>query len=302
MVNGAKNYCFTWNNYNEDNLRILRSLYDNEDAPIRYLIFQQEAGEKGTPHLQGYVAFSKKLTLSKVKKVGFECHLSVAKGSPAQNKVYCSKVDSRLPDTETEEFGEIPPQSGSRSDLDAFKEAARGGAKRSCILEEHSEIVAKYPRFVKEYMQLHRQVNPVPNHDLRFWQSLLKERLEKPPGDREIIFVYDPKGNAGKTWFAKHWCSTHEFAQFMEPGKKADMAFNISEETTCLFVNVTRQQVDHLQYSFLEACKDGLVFSPKYESGMKYLKPMHVVCMMNQEPNYELLSSDRYDVINLKNT
>ncbi len=85
----------------------------------------------------------------------------------------------------------------------------------------------------------------------------------------------------------------------MEPGKKADMAYALSTDVRILFVNVTRQQVEHIQYSFLESVKDGLVFSPKYESGMKYLKPMHVVVLMNQLPDMTLLSDDRYVIVDL---
>ena len=300
----AKHWCFTLNNHGEEDILRLRKLFDHgEHAGPRYLIFQQEKGEQGTPHLQGYISFNSQLRLSAVKKVvGNRAHLSVAKGSPNQNRTYCSKDESRIQETSCEEFGEIPESNqGKRSELEDFKEAVQSGLKRSAALEEYSDVMAKYPRFAREYMDKHKELAPVTNHELRPWQTGLAEKLKQQPGDREIIFVVDTKGNAGKTWFAKNWCQTHINSQFMEPGKKADMAFTICEETECLFVNVTRQQVDHLQYSFLEACKDGLVFSPKYESGMKYLKPMHVVVMMNQDPDMTLLSDDRYDIIDIKN-
>ncbi len=88
-------------------------------------------------------------------------------------------------------------------------------------------------------------------------------------------------GNKGKTWFCKWYIMTHGEAQYLEPGKKADMAHALQEDQRILFVNVTRQQVDHLQYSFYESVKDGLVFSSKYESNLKRLPKMHVVIMMN---------------------
>ncbi len=60
------------------------------------------------------------------------------------------------------------------------------------------------------------------------------------------------------------------------------------------------KQGDFIQYDFLEDVKNGRVFSGKYESGMKYLPACHVVVMMNEDPDYTKLSSDRFEVIELK--
>lgn len=296
----TKTWYYTINNHGEENLVSLRKLVDENKAT--YHIFQQEIGEEeGTPHIQGFIILPRKTRLNGVKKlVGDRAHLTVFKGPPQRGRNYCSKEETRMEGTSTEEFGEIPETQGNRNDLDSFKEAVRNGTRKLQALEEHSEIMAKYPRFAREYMDLHRPRAEIPDHDLRPWQARLKEELSHPPNDREIIFVNDPTGNQGKTWFARKYCQDNpETAQFLEPGKKADMAYAINEETTHCFVNVTRQKVESLQYSFLEALKDGLVFSPKYESGMKYLQPMHVIVMMNCEPDLTLLSSDRYKIYEL---
>ena len=104
------------------------------------------------------------------------------------------------------------------------------------------------------------------------------------------------EANKGKTWFCKKYCTTHADAQYMEPAKKADMAYALRTDARVLMVNVTRQQVEHLQYSFYESVKDQLVFSPKYDSHTKTLPLMHVVIMMNQDPDMTKLSDDRYDI------
>ena len=73
--------------------------------------------------------------------------------------------------------------------------------------------------------------------------------------------------------------------------------------TKVLFLNITRTTESSSQdylYSFIESVKDGLVFSPKYESRMKYYARVPVVVMMNQEPNTSLLSIDRYEITELK--
>lgn len=298
----TKAWCITINNYDEEDLSRLRKLSDEEICS--YLVFQEEIGETTkTPHIQGYVVFNKGLRRTAVKKlVGDRANLTVPRGSSLQNRTYCLKKKTSVPGTQ-QEFGELPPSppnQGKRNDIRAFQEAVRlaqGQLTYKEALEDHPSVCARCPRFVREYMDLYRIMPPIPSHELRLWQSDLEDLLTVPPGDREIIFVVDIDGNAGKTWFAKRYCRAHENTQYMEPGKKADMAFLLQETTRVLFINVTRQQVDHLQYSFLEAVKDGIVFSPKYESGMKHLSPVHVVVLLNQEPDKSMLSDDRYHII-----
>jgi len=292
MPNGAKNWCFTTNNYNEEHVLRLRSLHEEDNC--NYICFGKEIGEQGTPHLQGYIVFEKRKTLNRVRALVPDSHLSVAKGTPAQNKKYCSK------EGDFSEFGDIPSSQGKRNDLEEFKTAVKEGSRNKRILiEEHTEVFAKYPRFVQEYLTLTQPEPPVDEHQLHEWQRILDTKLNGAPNDREIVFVVDKTGGNGKTWFAKQWVQKDEKSQYMEMGKKADMAYALNPEITTLFVNCTRQQVEFLNYSFLESVKDGMVFSTKYESGIKKLQKCHVVVMMNQDPDMEKLSNDRYKIIEI---
>lgn len=296
----ARNWCFTINNYDEDDILLLR---ETAELPCcRYLVFQQEVAQSGTSHLQGYVSLNSQQRIGQLKKlVGDRAHLEVAKGTPQQNRDYCSKEQTGQAGT-LEEFGSIPERKqGKRNDLEEIIDTIKGGEfdlKR--LRDEHPDVCAKYPRFVRELIGDHKPLPEIEDHELHIWQRDLERTLSAPPNDREIIFVVDELGNQGKTWFAKHYCKKHKDAQYMEPGKKADMAYALETTKRVLFVNVTRQQVEHMQYSFYESVKDGLVFSPKYESGMKYLDKMHVVILMNQQPDMTLLSNDRYNIINLE--
>ncbi len=108
-----------------------------------------------------------------------------------------------------------------------------------------------------------------------------------PPDDRSIIFVVDPTDNTGKTWFAKYFGFLHPSnSQIRKFGKDADMAFARDFHIRYLFMNCARQQLEYLNYGFLESVKDGMVFSSKYESVVKTLGPCHVVVLMNAEPDY----------------
>ncbi len=74
------------------------------------------------------------------------------------------------------------------------------------LCELHLQVYAKYPRFVREYVSYHTPQPSVPTHDLNAWQLHLQSILSSTPDDRTIVFVVDPQGNTGKTWFAKHFC------------------------------------------------------------------------------------------------
>ena len=133
----AKAWCFTWNNPTHKNL-----FPDGLPEAISYLVYQLERGKEGTPHLQGYVYFSKQATFNTVKQMEFktpdgasvfpfrQAHLEVAKGKPEHNKAYCTKADTRVEGPW--ELGNCPGGQGDRSDLrEAAVELQRTGDIRS---------------------------------------------------------------------------------------------------------------------------------------------------------------------------
>ena len=52
-----------------------------------------------------------------------------------------------------------------------------------------------------------------------------------------------------------------------------------------------------MPYTFMEELKDGYVSCSKYESCIKKYEKVHVVVLMNQEPDMSALSEDRYSFI-----
>lgn len=287
MSNPQKNWCFTLNNYTSDETNYIESLLP---SPVKYLCFGKEVGEQGTPHLQGYLQLEKKLRLSGVKKLIPRAHWEPAKGNLEQNKVYCSK------EKDFYEFGHAVA-AGKRNDLESAKEAIRSGATMKELRESHSEVVAKYPRFIRDYFADQKEDPDIPNHPLSDWQAKLYADLKREPDDREIIFVVDPEGNKGKTWFIKYYLKLHDRAQVLSMGKQADMAYALDPDIRVLFINCTRTQAEYMNYSLLEAVKDGLVFSSKYESRLVKLNKVHVVVMTNTCPDMNALSADRYKLI-----
>lgn len=112
---------------------------------IAYLIFQWEAGGKQHhQHYQGYAAGKGRLSFNEFRRElgltdGSNAWMASAKGSPSDNKSYCSKARGRLEGPW--EFGEIPDElgkQGERSDLqELYEEIKRGRTTR--------ELVDKFP-------------------------------------------------------------------------------------------------------------------------------------------------------------
>lgn len=291
VMSRAKNWCFTLNNYTHED--VARILGLEAEVSVSYCVFGREIGESGTPHLQGFVSFKERKTRASVVALLGQAHFTVARR--VQNSIeYCKK------DGDFSEFGTPPVVSqGQRSDIELFKEEVASGVLDPKLLREtHSEVWAKYPRFCQEYLLDHQPVVAIESHQLRDWQEQLWTELLEVPDRRKVVFLVDIQGNSGKTWFAHHFVRSNvRPSQVLLPGKKADMAFALENTTEVLFVDAPRsKQGDYLQYDFLEEVKNGYVFSSKYESRLKCLKPCHVVVSMNEEPDLTKLSFDRYDI------
>jgi len=93
----AKRYCFTVNNY--EALLPVEYWMEHESPKITYVIYQEEIGEQGTPHLQGYLECETRQRFTALHNLtGLEgAHFIIANGSAKQNQVYCSKDDNEHP-------------------------------------------------------------------------------------------------------------------------------------------------------------------------------------------------------------
>lgn len=84
----SKRWCFTLNNYTEnDYIAIKKNLSANSSNKW---IIGKEVGEQGTPHLQGYIAMTKRFRWSELK-LSSAIHWEKCKGDEKSNYIYCSK-------------------------------------------------------------------------------------------------------------------------------------------------------------------------------------------------------------------
>lgn len=141
----AKRWCFTINNPIEDPDTVDNDrFWDNTPGStsmepminIEYLILQEERGENGTLHWQGFLILKKTHELRWLKRhLNRRAHWEVAKGTPEQARDYCRKEDTYT--------------GGLRLELGTFPERAKAG-KASERLEaaaaELDEIKEGYKR------------------------------------------------------------------------------------------------------------------------------------------------------------
>lgn len=281
----AKHWCFTLNNYTYEHIDAIQQNSSNYD----YIVYGKEIASSGTPHLQGFVSFSTRVRRSYVIEQIGPAHCTVAKHIDESIR-YCKK------DGDFFELGKPPSGRGSRTDIDSFKLAVTAGClDLKKLREDFSVVYAKYPRFCQDYVQDSMPKKVVPFFPLRKWQGALYDALKLAPDPRTIHFIVDYNGNAGKSWFGHYYCYMHDNAQVLLPGKKADMAYMLNLLIRVLFIDAPRsKQGEFLQYDFLEDVKNGYIFSSKYESRCKQMQPCHVVVFMNEEPDMNKLSKDRY--------
>jgi len=140
----AKRWCFTINNSTPKDEEIDKSL-------LTYMIIGREVGQEGTPHLQGYVIMEKKTTLVGMKKLFPRAHLEVAKGSPEQNKIYCSK------DGKFQEFGVFPKSTTVNATLKrkANYELALQKAKQQRLYEIDPGVLIRHMSSLKQIARDH---------------------------------------------------------------------------------------------------------------------------------------------------
>lgn len=117
-------WCWTLNNPTEEEKEKLLTI-QSTSPEIRYLIFQLEQGEQGTPHLQGYIELLSRKTLRQTKNIldNDRLHLEVRRGTAEEAITYCKKEDGRL--AGPWEFGTRSSGAGERTDLTTIQRRIR---------------------------------------------------------------------------------------------------------------------------------------------------------------------------------
>lgn len=134
----------------------------------------------------------------------------------------------------------------------------------------------------------------------RGWQLEVMNIIAQEPDRRTIHWFWDRHGNVGKTSLCKYLVVKHN--ALMLTGKSSDMYNMLAKfpsKRKIILVDVPRSSQDFINYGAIEQIKNGLVFSGKYEGAQVVFNSPHVFVFANQEPDINMMSRDRWNIVHI---
>lgn len=138
------------------------------------------------------------------------------------------------------------------------------------------------------------------NIQLREWQNDALQRYREQ-NDRQILLVYDLRGNTGKTWLARHIVATGvgRLLPMVEKGEDL-VAVAMAQESKGYVVDVPRAGgLSKSYWAGIEQIKSGHLYDKRYQWKEKYIEPPKIMVFTNRLPNRDWLSRDRWEIITL---
>nr|WAE42650.1 MAG: replication associated protein [Cressdnaviricota sp.] len=186
-----RNWCLTWNHpggktYEEGLFEYhMPDLIDKKR--IKYMVWQNEVGEKGTPHWQIYVEMKTKCRFGTIKALFPGTHIEWRKGTQAQARAYCMKEESRVAgeDQGPWEWGEFEADKhGARTDIEQALATLHETKDIKAVARGHGVTYVKY------YRGIERIQNVLKLYDDKTWRTKLHILWGVP--------------NSGKSYEARH--------------------------------------------------------------------------------------------------
>lgn len=180
--------------------------------------------------------------------------------------------------------------------LEKFKEKDVHWEKRKGNREQNIKYCSKEGRF-KTNFTTKKPIKVIEN--LYPWQQDLVDSIPLQ-NDRQILWIYDEEGCAGKTAICKYLVIKHN--ALVLSGKSSDIKYGVASyieewknQDEFLFIfHFVRSQEQFVSYQAIEEVKDGMFFSSKYESKMVCFNNPKIIVFANFKPDKSMLSRDRW--------
>jgi len=272
----GRRWVFTYNNpimTGEQFLEILKGMNH-----LRYIVFQKEQGEHGTPHFQGYMEFTqpkKRQTLCHRLKAWY----MPAMGKPWQCKEYCTKEATRLEDPI--EWGTSVTQ-GQRVDIIGFRDAISEETNARQMIEEYPLLMAKFPKFYRLCSNLtfpHREI-----------------------AEKQVILCYGPPRSGKTTWARKqtkdYWINPIGSGKWFDGyDKQPTVIFDdyggdgtVYRLNDLLRLTHTWTETVQIKGAFVPWCPSKVIFTTNYHPSTWYsLEQDDQKRYQNREVSYEAL-------------
>lgn len=220
----ARNFCFTLNNPTEEE----RSFFSNFQLGDywNYMIYQEEKGENGTVHFQGYIELREKRKVSWMKiHFNERAHYEMRRGTQEEAIAYCKKEETRVEGGQSGEFGQ--PKAGA------------GGCKRD--REAAIEVLTKIQRMEMKPSEIDAATLMIPGFCSA--QKLCLSNMGNGPDRSEKfrIFVVNGPTGVGKS-FAFHKICAGGYTSY-----ESGWFVNAEQLNEYLFLD-----------EFVGGCKDGM--------------------------------------------
>lgn len=177
LAHRSRGWAFTLNNYTDEEQEEIRKI------DCTYKIVGKEKGEMGTPHLQGYLWFKNARGFNSVKRsLPERAHIEPARGTPEQNKKYCSKQGDFYED------GECPIK-GKRTDIESAAQLLKEGKPLLALEKDHLPTLIHYWSGFEKYRK-----------------AILRRKKGRRPYQRATFWIWGParKGKTNKAMDIVH--------------------------------------------------------------------------------------------------
>ena len=255
----AKGWCFTLNNWSEEEYKAILSYCQSES--VCQFVIGKEVGEQGTPHLQGYLRGKNVIRLTSLKNINNRWHLEVAKGSPEDNLKYCCKGSDFV-------------SGGFEKKL-----ALRERIKQRILYRDYSEVMWKpWQQQVLDIVSKEpdsRTVNWFWEETGGVGKSFLCKYLKLT---QPCLIADGKKDNV-----------LHQLCKMLDE----------EIEPKIVILDIPRHGKDYMNYGLIEQIKDGCIYSGKYEGGDCIIDNVHIIIFANFEPDESKFSEDRWNIVHI---
>lgn len=192
-------------------------------------------------------------------------------------------------------------------DIENCKNANEAIGKYGADLKDVLPITTIFKNKTFDIQESYRQ--ELLSTKLKNWQEHLKNMLTcEEPNDRNIIWICDQNGGAGKSMFTRVFRTSYPDNTIVlnSGGRISDISNIIRNEINkgldlkYFMMDLPRTCEDNMSiYHILENIKDGSITCTKYDGRFLMFRPPHVVIFANWKPKYTKMSLDRWKIYNI---
>lgn len=255
----VRRWVFTLNNYDET--------YDYEahissiEHVKRAVWGFERSPESGMKHIQGYIEFNRSLRLQYMRTIFVRAFWAPARASAAQNYTYCTKSGTfnTIGDFTRERIGE-----GGKAKRPVPASTILRGLLQNRSIQIQVQVSHEYSNKFQYYSYMgptlrtlrrkHEIFNTWQSKLLYMWQFKAMQILMHQT-EREVLWICDPPGNSGKSFFAKYLHVLYNFCLLDGIIDSRDLTFMLEDGVSGAVFDLARPNAAKCDYSILEGIK-----------------------------------------------